>query len=85
VKIKTLHFESIEAKLFYLFSILNLIPIFLVKYFGSIDAPQHLYISNVIGELWRSNELFEQFFKFNNIIVGNWISHFLWSRLKKID
>lgn len=77
VKIKTFQFYSIETKLFFLFSILNLIPVFLVKYVGSIDAPLHLYQSNVIGELWRSNELFEQFFKFNPIIVGNSTSQFI--------
>lgn len=71
--------KSIERNLFYLFSILNVLPVFLVRQYASLDGPQHLYISNVIGELWKSNELFQQFFKFNDIIVGNWTGHFLLS------
>ncbi|MCD4682976.1 MAG: hypothetical protein K8R86_06810 [Bacteroidales bacterium] len=71
--------ESVEKYLFILFSLLNLLPLFLVKYTSSLDGPQHLYVSRVIGELWRSNELFEQFFKINDIIVGNWVGHFLLS------
>lgn len=77
MKIKTLPVDSIEPKLFYLFSILNIVPIFLVKHYGSIDAPLHLYQSNVIDELWKSNELFEQFYKFNPVIVGNLTSQFM--------
>ncbi len=77
MKFKTLKVESIEPRLFYLFSILNLIPIFLVKHYGALDAPLHLYQSNVIAELWKSNELFEQFYRFNPIIVGNLTSQFI--------
>ena len=69
----------VEKYLFLLFALLNLLPLFLVKYTSSLDGPQHLYVSRAIVELWKSNELFEQFFKINNIIVGNWTGHFLLS------
>ncbi len=49
----------------------------MVKHFGSLDSPQHLYVSKVIGELWKSNDLFQEFFKINDIPVGNWTGHFL--------
>jgi len=68
-----------EKLLFFLFSLLSIIPLYLLNYIPSLDGPQHLYISNVIVRLLESNDTIGQIFKFNNVIVGNWIGHFLLS------
>ena len=69
--------KQTEKVVFLIATVINMLPILMVKHFGSMDSPQHLYVSEVIGELWKSNELFQQFFKINNIPVGNWTGHFL--------
>ncbi|MDR9374736.1 MAG: hypothetical protein RI565_07700, partial [Schleiferiaceae bacterium] len=50
------------------------------KYYPTMDGAAHLYNSNIINELlWSGNELFEAFFKFNDLFVPNWIGHFILS------
>lgn len=65
-----------ERNLFILFSIANLIPVCLTKYIGSLDGPQHLYASNIIAQLWKGNEIYQQFYLFNPLIVGNVLGNF---------
>ncbi|MCD4664702.1 MAG: hypothetical protein K8R68_05470, partial [Bacteroidales bacterium] len=69
--------KQTEKVVFLIATVINMLPILMVKHFGSMDSPQHLYVSEVIGELWKNNELFHQFFKINDIPVGNWTGHFL--------
>ncbi len=65
--------------IFLVASILNGSFLLTFDFIPSLDGPQHLYVSNIIVNLIKSNELVNQFFKFNDVIVGNWIGHFILS------
>jgi len=69
--------DKYERPLFYVLVLLNLVPIFLVRFVASLDGPQHLYTSNVIVQIIQGNESVQQFFRLTDVIVGNWIGHFL--------
>jgi hypothetical protein len=71
--------EKTERILFYSFLSINIIPLFLHKYVASLDGPQHLYMSNVLVEIFKGDDEINRFFKLNEIIVGNWIGHFILS------
>lgn len=60
-----------ERNLFIIAALLNLLPIFLVRHVGSLDGPQHLYISQVIAELWKGNALYTDFYQFSSLVIGN--------------
>jgi len=60
-----------ERNLFIAAALLNLLPVLLVRTVGSLDGPQHLYISKVIAELWKGNELYTDFYQFSNFVIGN--------------
>ncbi len=60
-----------ERNLFIAAAFLNLLPVFLVRYVGSLDGPQHLYLSKVIGELWMGNSLYADFYQFGSPVIGN--------------
>ena len=80
--IKNIQLNKIEKYVFLLVTVLNLIPVLQGKYFPSMDGAAHLYNSNIIKELiFKNNNLFELFFSFNEILVPNWIGHFLLSFL----
>ncbi len=68
-----------EKWVFLIASFLNIYHLFILSFIPSLDGPQHLYISNVIVNILGSNDLINQFFRINHIIVGNWIGHFLLS------
>jgi len=65
-----------EKLFFFLFSLLNIYHLYTLNFIPSLDGPQHLYISNVIVNLLKSNDLINQYFAFNSVIVGNWTGHF---------
>jgi len=68
-----------EKLFFFLFSLLNIYHLYTLNFIPSLDGPQHLYISNVIVNLLKSNDLINQYFAFNSVIVGNWTGHFILS------
>lgn len=66
-----------ERNLFILFSIANLIPVCLTSFIGSLDGPQHLYVSNIIAQLWKGNESYQQFYLMNQPIIGNVMGNYM--------
>ncbi len=71
---------KLEPYYFYLFLILNLIPVLSHRFFLTVDGPAHLYNSRIIVELVsNSNSPIEQFFNFNTQISPNWSGHFILS------
>ncbi|MBE9492608.1 MAG: hypothetical protein IMY70_06965, partial [Bacteroidetes bacterium] len=79
MKINPVRAYSIEEILFFLFGIISVLHFFFLKFVPSLDGPQHLYTSSVIVELVKSNDTIKEFFTFNDLIVGNWVGHFLLS------
>jgi hypothetical protein len=69
--------SKVESIVFFLFTLLNLLPVILVKYVVSLDGPQHLYVSNVVDQLWKHQELYQQFFVFNDFIIGNCTGNYI--------
>ena len=67
-----------EWVLFYLITLLNLLPAIQVDFFPSLDGPAHLYNANLIHELIFSNSaVLNEFYVFNSEIVPNWGGHFI--------
>lgn len=60
-----------ERVLFHLFALANVVPVWLNTYAASLDGPQHLYIAQVINQLWSCNPVYEQFYQFSSPIIGN--------------
>jgi hypothetical protein len=61
--------------IFFLLVLLNSAYLLFYRYMPGLDGPQHLYNSNIIIELLRSNEVISQFFKINDVLVGYWTAH----------
>ncbi len=59
--------------------LLSLLPLWIFKYVPSLDGPQHLYNANVIDQLLKGSELFREFFRINDAVVGYWTGHFVLS------
>ncbi|MHC1776774.1 MAG: hypothetical protein AB9834_15335 [Lentimicrobium sp.] len=66
-----------EKNLFILFSIANIIPVCLTSFIGSLDGPQHLYVSNIIVQLIKGNESYQQFYLMNQPIIGNVLGNYI--------
>lgn len=60
-----------EKNLFLLAALANLIPLWLTRYTASLDGPQHLYLSQVMVQLWQGNATFESFYQFSSPVIGN--------------
>ena len=71
-----------EPYIFFILVILNLYTILLIDFYYSLDAPQHLYVSNIVAELFRGNEEISKFILINDLIVGYWTGTFLLSLFK---
>lgn len=69
-----------EQHIFLLFVLINLIPIFVGKFFASMDGAAHLYNSNLINSL-LFNDLnnINAIYTLNTELVPNWSGHFLLS------
>lgn len=55
---------------------ISLIPLWIFRYIPSLDGPQHLYNSQVIMQLLKGSDIFREFFRINEVIVGYWTGHF---------
>lgn len=64
-------FNRPERFVFFLAALASLIPLFLLRYHGSLDGPKHLTASNIIGQLLLNNPLFTGLFKLNSFYTGN--------------
>jgi len=58
---------------------ISLIPLWIFRYIPSLDGPQHLYTSQVIMELLKGSDIFREFFRINEVLVGYWTGHFVLS------
>ena len=67
-----------EYYFFYVFLVINLLPILVFKFFPTVDGPAHLYNSRLIIELLGQNSLLDNYFIFNEI-APNWLGHILLS------
>ena len=69
-----------EKNFFLLICCLNLIPVFIGKFFPTMDGAMHLYNSNLINELlFSNNSTLERYFIFNSEPIPNWTGHFILS------
>jgi len=81
---KLLSNTKAELVVFLAFLGVACIYLFSSRYIVSLDGPQHLYNSQVLIDLLKSNDLVSQFFKINSVVVGYWISHILLALLNWI-
>ncbi|NOU47043.1 MAG: hypothetical protein HOO86_08280 [Bacteroidales bacterium] len=80
MKEKLIQINKAEPYFFYLFVLLNLLPVLSFKYFPTVDGPAHLYNSKIITELVTdSNSALTQYFSFNDHISPNWTGHLILS------
>lgn len=69
-----------EKKVFYAILILNILLLFSVRFYPSMDGPSHLYNSNLIGHLIiEDSSVLDNYFILSNAILPNWIGHFVLS------
>jgi phosphatidylglycerophosphate synthase len=66
-----------EKMLFLLVTIANLSPIFIGRFFPTLDGPSHLYNSNLVVNLLFNSEGLTPFYAFNPELVPNWSGHFI--------
>jgi len=64
-----------QAWVYALLLAIGLLPIWIFKYVPSLDGPQHLYNANVIIQLLKGSDLFSEFFRINEVVVGYWTGH----------
>ena len=78
VRVDTLYGAVIknETWVFALLLLISMLPLWIFKYVPSLDGPQHLYNSNVIMQLIQGSEIFREFFRINEVVVGYWTGHF---------
>jgi hypothetical protein len=65
-----------ETVVLALLLIISLLPLWIFRYVPSLDGPQHLYNSNVIIQLLKDSDIFREFFRINEVVVGYWTGHF---------
>ena len=67
-----------EIYFFYIFLVINLLPVLVFKFFPTVDGPAHLYNSRLILELARQSGPLNDYFIFNEI-SPNWLGHIILS------
>ena len=72
---KKFNIKKAEAYLFYFTLFAGLIPLFVFRFFPTLDGPAHLYNSNLIIELFKENRQIAQIFSLNNFSIPNWSGH----------
>jgi len=77
---KLIWLKRLEPYYFYLFVIVNLIPVICFRFFPTVDGPAHLYNSRIMVELFKnSNSPVNQFINFNPNITPNCLGHYILS------
>jgi len=70
-------FDLVEPGLFLLITLVNLLPVLLVKYFPTVDGPAHLYNSKLMAELLGNpSGLLGEYFTIENVIPTNLTDHY---------
>ena len=74
--------DKFESFAFWGLVVIGLLPLIFTKYYLTLDGPDHIYSGNIIKELLLGNHSeFTNLFKFNPLLVPNWLSHFLFASL----
>jgi hypothetical protein len=68
--------KKVEKIIFFIVSLLNVIPVLSGKYFPTMDGPSHLYNANLINQIWFHSSFISRYFIINPIPVPNWLGHF---------
>ena len=72
--------EQFEPYFFYLFILVNLLPVLLFEFFPTVDGPAHLYNANVFLELLSNeNSPLNNYYSINPNITPNWTGHLILS------
>ncbi|MCF8232637.1 MAG: hypothetical protein K9J27_10650 [Bacteroidales bacterium] len=72
--------KNSERLIFFIIAVLNALPIFLFKFFPSMDGAVHTYnAQNIIELLTNSGSRLHEYMAFNPDIVPNWGGHILLS------
>jgi hypothetical protein len=70
-------FNDLEPILFLILTLVNLLPVILVKYFPTVDGPAHLYNSKLMAELFSDpNGILGKYFTVENLIPTNLTDHY---------
>lgn len=70
--------KNIERTIFFIITMLGLIPILANNFFVTLDGPAHLYNSCLIKNMIFDNKsILNEFYSFNNIPLPNWLGHSL--------
>ena len=76
--LKLFRSRPLESYVFLLIAIINVVPVFYVSYFVTLDGPAHLYNANLINTMIAGkSELVDQYLMFNPQAVPNWTGHLL--------
>lgn len=65
-----------ETWVFAFLCMICILPLWIFRYVPSLDGPQHLYSSHVILQILQGSEIFREFFRINEVVVGYWTGHF---------
>ncbi len=74
---KLKQFVFSEKFIFTLFLAGSIVPLFFVRYVPSLDGPKHLFVGQVVKQLWLGNGFFEQFYALNPLYNGNVLGNYL--------
>jgi hypothetical protein len=72
----------IEPFVFYLFLLINLVPVLLSEFFLTVDGPSHVYNANIFNNLiFDRNSILNEYFAINSNINPNIFGHLILSFL----
>jgi hypothetical protein len=63
--------------LFYLILLINILFVFLTRFYPTIDGPAHLHNAGLLARMVAGDEILGQFYIINTRPVSNWPSHIL--------
>jgi hypothetical protein len=70
-------FDNLEPILFLILTLVNLLPVLLVRYFPTVDGPAHLYNSKLMAELFSDpNGILGKYFSVEKLIPTNLTDHY---------
>lgn len=70
-------FDRIEPFLFLIITLLNLLPVILVKYFTTVDGPAHLYNARLMADLMSyPSGVLTKYFVIANLLPTNLTDHY---------
>jgi len=71
-----------EPVLFYSVLLVNIIVVFSLKFYPSLDGPAHLYNSYILSDLLKGGQsLLSDYYSVNTLVIPNWIGHVILTSL----